>query len=202
MSLGVAGIHGCDERHFNGPAGVVVDHDGNIWVADGHRGGNNRIVKLSQDGRFLLQVGGCVGEESRAVGRFDDPHDIKVDSQNRVFVADRGNSRIQIFDTDGNWLQAWTQFGKPSGLYIDPSDVLVVVDGLSGVQRPGNRSNFGWERGIRIGDAGTGWVTAFIPDTEPPTGAGMEFVGFDFEGNLYVNDYPREHIIKLRRFRP
>jgi len=202
MSLGVAGVHGCDETHLNGPAGVVLDQQGNIWVADGHRGGNNRIVKFSPEGRFLLQVGGCVGDESRALGQFDDPHDIKVDSQNRIFVADRGNNRIQIFDTAGNFLFAWTQFGKPSGLFIDRNDVLVSVDGLSGVERPDDRSNFGWERGIRIGDARTGWVEAFIPDTQPPLGAGIEFVGFDFEGNLYVNDYPRQHIMKWYRFRP
>jgi hypothetical protein len=136
------------------------------------------------------------------LGRFDDPHALAMDSQGRIFVADRGNSRIQIFDQEGKFLLAWTQFGKPSGLLIDRNDVIVVTDGLSGVVRPNNRSNFGWERGIRIGDAKTGWVTAFIPDREPPSRPGVEFVGFDFQGNIYVNDYQRQYIMKAVRFRP
>ena len=90
--------------HFNGPADVLVAPNGDIWVADGHRGGNNRIVKFTSDGRFLLQMGGGVGSESKEAGRFDDPHGLAMDSQGRLFVADRGNSRIQIFDQGGNLL--------------------------------------------------------------------------------------------------
>ena len=94
LRLGEAGVWGDDERHFNGPSGVVVAPNGDIWVSDGHRGGNNRIVKFSADGTFLLAVGGGVGSESKEAARFSDPHDIKMDSQGRVYVADRGNSRI------------------------------------------------------------------------------------------------------------
>ncbi len=202
MSLGEAAVFGCDETHFNGPSDVVVDTNGGIWVADGHRGGNNRLVKFSPDGRFLFQRGGCVGDESKEAGMFDDPHGLAMDMDGRILVADRGNSRIQVFDQDGNLLYIWTQFGKPSGLVVDRDNVLYVVDGLSGAERPGWRDNFGWERGIRIGDAATGWVTAFIPTTQPASGAGWEFLGVDFQGNLYVNDLPRESITKYVRFKP
>ena len=112
MRLGEAAVWGDDERHFNGPSGVVVAPSGEIWVSDGHRGGNNRIVKFSSDGVFLLAVGGGVGSESKEAARFSDPHDIKMDSQGRVYVADRGNSRIQVFDQDGNLLHIWTHYGK------------------------------------------------------------------------------------------
>ena len=202
MSLGEAGVYGCDESHFNGPSDVLVAPNGEIWVADGHRGGNNRIVKFSSDGRFLLERGGCVGEESKEAGRFDDPHGLAMDLQGRLFVADRGNSRIQIFDQEGDLLAIWTQFGKPSGLFIDRNDVLYVVDGLSGLERPGWRDNPGWEQGIRIGDAQEGWVTAFIPNREQISGGGIEFIGVDFDGNMYANDLAREHISKYVRFKP
>lgn len=202
MSLGQAAVHGCDGSHFNGPADVVVSRTGDIWVADGHRGGNNRVVKFSPSGEMLLQIGGCVGDESKEAGRFDDPHGLAIDSSGRIFVADRGNSRIQIFDEDGELQAIWTQFGKPSGLFIDRNDVLYAVDGLSGLERPGWRDNFGWEQGIRIGDARSGWVTAFIPNREPAQGAGIEFLGVDFEGNIYANDLAREHVTKYVRFRP
>ena len=202
MTLGEAGVYGDDETHFNGPADVLVAPNGDIWVADGHRGGNNRIVKFSRDGRFLLQVGGGVGSESKEASRFDDPHGLAMDARGRLYVADRGNNRIQIFDQGGNLLAIWTQFGKPSGLFIDRNDVLYVVDGLSGRERPAWRDNPGWEQGIRIGNAETGWVTAFIPNHSEGGGAGMEFLGVDFQGNIYVNDLPRQHVTKYNRFRP
>lgn len=202
MSLGQAGVFGCDATHFNGPANVIVDRSGNIWVADGHRGGNNRLVKFSRDGKFLFQRGGCVGSESKEAGKFDDPHGLAMDSAGRIFVADRGNSRIQIFNQDGDLQLIWTQFGKPSGIVIDRNDVVYSVDGLSGVERPGWRDNFGWERGTYIGDAKTGWVTAFIPNIEPAQGAGNEFLGVDFQGNIYLNDIARESINKFVLFRP
>ena len=137
MTIGEAGVHGDDETHFNGPSGVAVAANGDIWVADGHRGGNNRIVKLRPDGTFVLAVGGGIGSESREPARFSDPHDIKVDSRGRVLVADRGNSRIQVFDPDGELLFIWTHYGKPSGLFIDRDDILYAGDGLSGDLRTG-----------------------------------------------------------------
>jgi sugar lactone lactonase YvrE len=200
MSLGEAGVFGDDEKHFNGPADVLVAPNGDIWVADGHRGGNNRIVKFSRDGHFLLQVGGGVGSESKEAGRFDDPHGLAMDSQGRLFVADRGNNRIQILDQNGNLLAIWTQFGKPSGVFIDGNDVLYVADGLSNGERPGWRSNYGWEKGIRIGDAKAGWVTAFIPNRSDE--GAIEFLGVDLDGNIYVNDLSRERLAKFTRFRP
>ena len=104
MRLGEAGVWGDGPDHFNGPSGVAVASNGDIWIVDGHRGGNNRLVKYSSDGTFILEMGGGVGAESREPGRFSDPHDVKLDSRGRVYVADRGNSRIQVFDPNGNLL--------------------------------------------------------------------------------------------------
>ncbi len=208
MRIGEAGVWGDDQRHFNGPSGVAIAPDGHIWVADGHRGGNNRIVKLTPEGDFVLAVGGGVGSESREPARFSDPHDIKIDSRGRVYVADRGNSRIQVFDPDGELLYIWTQYGKPSGLFIDRNDILYAGDGLSGDLRTGPpdpwRSNFGWEKGIRIGDLEDeqAWVRYFIPQHDPNVGPGIEFLGVDFEGNIYAGEVNRMRLVRYVPSRP
>ena len=176
---------------------MLIGPTGEIWVADGHRGGNNRIMKFSSGGDLLLQLGGGVGDTSRESGLFNDPHDLKMDSQGRLFVADRGNSRIQIFSQEGQLLDIWTQFGRPSGLWIDADDTLYVADGMSGEQW-----NRGWERGIRFGDARTGYVTEFIPDYEIPNGSGIEFLASDRNGNIFAGQVGRQRFEKYIRVRP
>ena len=197
MRLGQAGVPGDDARHFNGPSAVLVAPSGEIWVADGHRGGNNRVLKFSADGELLLQLGGGIDSLSREAGAFNDPHDLKMDSQGRLFVADRGNNRIQIFSADGELLDIWTQFGRPSGIWIDANDRIYVADGMSGAQW-----NRGWQRGIRIGDAASGWITEFIPDYEIPNGSGIEFLASDARGNIYAGQVGRQRFEKYVRVRP
>ena len=181
MTLGKKGVAGDGPDTFRQPSDVLVAPNGDIFVADGHgAGGNNRIVKLSSDGTFI-KAWGSTGAEN---GEFRDPHALAMDSQGRLFVGDRGNSRIQIFDQDGNHIATWTQFGRPSGLFIDENDILYSADSESNTRR-----NPGWKRGIRIGSAKDGWVTAFIPDPEPdPDNSGTsaaEGVAVDKQGNVY-----------------
>ncbi len=197
LTLGRAGVSGYGPERFNGPSAVLVDPRGDIWIADGHRGGNNRIVKLSREGKFLLEVGGGVESKSGDPGKFNDPHALAMDSKGRLLVADRGNNRVQVFDPEGKLLAVWTQFGRPSTVFVDRNDVVYVGDGMSDANW-----NPGWERGIRIGDVGTGWVTAFIPDSDIPEGTGVEFLGVDFEGNIYAGEVGRARLVKYVRFRP
>jgi sugar lactone lactonase YvrE len=197
MRLGEAGVAGDDATHFNGPSAVQVADDGAIWIADGHRGGNNRVLKFSAQGELILQLGGGIDSLSREVARFNDPHDLKMDSEGRLFVADRGNNRIQIFDSEGELLSIWTQFGRPSGIWIDAQDRIYVADGMSGDQW-----NPGWQRGIRIGDARTSWITDFIPDYEVQNGSGIEFLATDAEGNIYAGQVGRQRFEKYVRVRP
>lgn len=183
MTLGTKGTPGTGSS-FRQPSDVLVAPNGDIFVADGHgAGGNNRIVKFSADGTFLKEWGSTGSEP----GQFRDPHALAMDSQGRLFVADRANSRIQIFDQDGQHLATWTQFGRPSGLFIDADDTLYAADSESNTRR-----NPGWKRGIYIGSARTGWVTAFIPDPEPNVDSGpgagtsgAEGVAVDALGNIY-----------------
>jgi hypothetical protein len=105
-----------------------------------------------------------------------------MDSKGRLFVGDRGNSRIQIFDQEGNFLDEWKQFGRPSGLFIDSNDTLHVADHQSNA-----KLNPGFKRGIRIGSAKDGAVSAFIPGlgAEPETQSVGEGVAADATGNVY-----------------
>ena len=143
LTLGKAGVMGTDTGTFNQPADVAVAPNGDIFVADGH--GNARIVKLSKDGRFIKEWGKRDGP-----GEFDVPHALEFDSRGRLFVGDRGNSRIQIFDQEGQLLAEWRQFGRPSGIFIDANDTLYVTDSESNPKR-----NAGRPRGLRVGSAKT-----------------------------------------------
>ena len=106
-----------------------------------------------------------------------------MDSKGRLFVADRANNRIQIFDQNGTVLDEWRQFSRPSGVYIDKNDVIYVADSESNKSRKHGE----WKRGIRIGSARDGSVTAFIPDpVDKATGtSAAEGVAADADGNIY-----------------
>ena len=193
MTLGTPGVPGDGPKSFNSPSDVVVADNGDIFVADGHAlEGNNRVVKFSPDGTFIK----AWGETGYGPGQFRQLHAIAIDSRGRVFVADRFNSRIQIFDQDGNFQAIWTQFGRPSGITFDDNDRIFVADSESD-----DEQNPGWEMGIRIGDAQTGWVQEFIPnpwgDPRNTAGSGAEFVAVDGEGNLYGGE-PRPR--KLQKY--
>lgn len=181
MTLGKKGVAGSGPDTFTKPSDVVVAPNGDIFVADGHdEEGNNRIVKFDKNGKFIKEWGSVGGD----TGEFRDPHALAMDSQGRLFVGDRGNSRIQIFTQDGEHLATWTQFGRPSGLFIDDNDILYSADSESNASR-----NAGWKRGIRIGSAKDGFVTAFIPDPEPDQDnsgtSAAEGVAADAAGNIY-----------------
>ena len=113
-----------------------------------------------------------------------------MDSAGRLFVADRENNRIQMFNQDGKFLAEWKQFGRPSGIYIDKQDMLYVADSQSA-----EKTNPGFQQGIRIGSAKDGKVVAFIPETKEP--GALEGVAVDAQGTIY-GGYTNS--MNLRRF--
>ena len=159
-----AGVPG-DSRYIQPSVrAVLVAPNGDIFVADGHNSPPNsqmnaRIVKFSKDGKFIKEWG-MLGT---APGEFNTPHALALNSKGRLFVADRANNRIQIFTQDGKYLNEWKQFGRPSGIFIAKDDTMYVVDSES-TDQTGYGYNPGCKRGMRIGSARTGKVTAFIPD--------------------------------------
>jgi sugar lactone lactonase YvrE len=184
MTLGKAGVAGDGPDTFNQPNAVAIARDGTIYISDGHNAGrgNARVVKFSKEGTFLKQWGG----HGSAPGQFEVPHTLAFDSKGRLFVGDRANNRIQIFDQGGKFLDEWKQFSRPSGIFIDKNDVIYVTDSES-TDKEGYGHNPGWKRGIRVGSAKDGKVTAFIPDPSPGTAitSAAEGVAADAQGNIY-----------------
>ena len=164
------------------PNDVIVGPDGSIYVSQGHNdaGGPQVIWKFTKDGKPLTSFG-KFGHER---GEFDQPHALAFDSKGRLFVGDRNNNRIQIFDQNGKLLDVWYQFSRPSGLFIDKHDMLYSADSESVAV---SRNHFGWKNGIRIGSVKDGKVIAFIPDpaTNPTNTSAAEGVAADDAGNIY-----------------
>ena len=184
MTLGTKGVSGSGPAHFDQPTDVVVAPNGDLFVTDSHRDGmNNRVVHFTKDGRFVK----AWGTKGAGPGQFSEPHTIAMDSRGRLFVGDRENNRIQIFDQSGRFLEEWRQFGRPSGIAITKDDTIYVADSESGGRDTGAHELPGIRKGIRIGSAKTGQVTAFIEDMEPLAveHAGAEGVGVDAAGNVY-----------------
>src|SRR6516164_5314892 len=175
--FGQTGMPGNGPGYLSTGSAVVVAPDGDIYVADGHGAGtNDRIVKYSKNGILIT----AWGKHGKAAGEFDTPHGIALDSAGRVYVADRANNRIQIFEPDGKFVAEWKQFGRPSDVAIDKYDMIYVADSQS---TPSN--NPGFKQGIRIGSVKDGKVAAFIPEPSVEAGA-PEGIGVDDAGNVYA----------------
>jgi sugar lactone lactonase YvrE len=182
MTLGKAGVAGDGPDVFIAPTDVVVSPQGDIFVSDGHGDSKinyksfARVMKFSKNGKFVKQWGG----DGPGPGEFAGTHGIAMDSRGRIFVADRGNSRIQIFDQEGRFLDQWKQFGRPSGVAIDMNDMIYVADSESN-----DKTNPGFKKGLSIGSVKDGKVTAFLPnDLEPEVG--FHTATSDSKGNLFV----------------
>ncbi len=193
LVLGKPGEAGNPPTHFTEPNDVLVAPNGSIFVGESHNaqfedkpGGPNaigRISKFAPDGKFIKSWGAFGYGNSE----FRGPHSLAMDSQGRLFVADRGNRRIQIFDQEGKHLATWYQFSRISGLYIDRNDVLYAIDSESD-----ENYNPGWRKGLRVGSAKTGEVWYFTPEhvSKQPSGMGGygsmgEGVAVDAAGNVY-----------------
>jgi len=182
MTLGKA-AGGRDTVFFWQPNDVLVAPNGDIFVSEGHASSataNARVLKFSKDGTLKRSF----GTKGTGPDQFDQPHALAMDSKGRLFIGDRGNNRIQIYDQDFKLLDSWSQFSRPSGIYIDRNDNIYVADSESGSVAPSRPE---WTRGIRIGSAKTGDVTGFIPDpaTAPQSTSAAEGVAVDAMGNIY-----------------
>lgn len=201
LSLGTPGQAGNDSSHFNQPNDVIVGPDGSIYVSDGHNaqgmitnqamaegranGDTSRIMKFSPDGTFIKQW----GEIGVRHGEFRTPHAMEFDSQGRLWVADRGNHRIEIFDQEGNYLESRYQFSRISGLFITDDDMLYAIDSESS---PTSHPN--WRNGVRIGsiheDRVTGLIQPFERDDRVYQGTAGEGVAVDADGTVFAAEGP------------
>jgi WD40 repeat protein len=193
LTLGQAGVSRAGPDTFLQPAACTSTPDGNIIIADGHwprptssPQDGDRLVWYSRDGKFIKEF----GTHGRRPGEFMGPHGLAFDSKGRLFVADRSNNRIQIFDKNMNIVDEWRHFGRPSNVWILKDDTLIVSDSESnqriggGADAPeggGNAiRNPGWKNGIRIGSARDGSIKYFIEGTRP------EGLSADEMGNIFA----------------
>src|SRR5262245_28329770 len=150
LTLGTPGVAGNPPENLNEPCDVITMPNGDILISEGHSGQSNkpapttasRISQFSRDGKFIKSW----GRLGSGPGEFKTPHAMAFDASGRLYVADRGNNRVQIFDRDFKFVAEWPQFGRPSDVAIDANGVLYVADAESS-----RRYGTEWRRGIRIG---------------------------------------------------
>lgn len=131
MTLGEFRVPGDDQgNHFNRPTDVAWLPDGTFFISDGYR--NTRVVKFDKDGNFLLTWGekGTPPNETRP-GYMNTVHSIAIDDNRRVYVADRSNSRLQVFDENGTFLEAWPNITRPYYHMYTADGHIWVSDGAT-----------------------------------------------------------------------
>ncbi len=135
LTLGERGVPGADKTHFNLPTDVAVLPDGSFYVSDGYK--NTRVVKFTAEGRHVAEW----GAKGDGPGQFNLPHGIALDSRGRVYVCDRTNSRIQVFDPAGKFLAQWKggHVGRPYGVGVGPDDHVFIIDGGDPAYAPEQR---------------------------------------------------------------
>lgn len=200
LSLGIAGKPGSADGQFNQPNDVVVGPDGSIYVSDGHdaqgfttaqqvaeglkRGATSRISKFSPQGKFIKSWGG-IGVKH---GEFRTPHALMFDAKGRLWVADRGNHRLEIFDQDGKYLESRYMYGRISGFTI-ANDQIYAIDSESG---PFNHIN--WRNGVRIGPIDEDRIVGFVPpferDDRVYQGTAGEGIAVDADGTIFAAEGP------------
>ena len=134
LTIGKPGVAGNPPDALTEPTSIVVAPNGDLFITEGHSGQARqrppdtvaRISQFTKDGKFIKSF----GKLGSGPVEFTTPHDITMDAQGRLFVADRGNNRIQILDQDGSFIAEWKQFGRPSGIYIR-NDLIYVADSES-----------------------------------------------------------------------
>lgn len=186
LRIGVAGQKGDAPGLLNEPCDVITAPDGHVFIAEGHSGQTvsppagttGRVLKFTKEGRYVKEWGRLGSGRME----FRTPHALALDSRGRLFVSDRGNHRIQIYDQEGQLLDEWRQYGRSSGLFIDARDNMYSIDAdTNGSNHPN------WKNGIRIGTAREDRVLGFIPpfQTPNPWGVAGEGVAVDVDGNVY-----------------
>lgn len=153
---GTEGVRGSatDPYNYNEVSDVLQAPNGDIFVADGHDpDGNFRMLKYDRNWKFISMW----GQKGNKPEDFNPPHGLSMDKEGRLYVADRGNRAVKRFDQNGKLLDVWTQFGQPSGVFVDKNDILYVADSTS------NPATTAFSPGIRMAKVSDGVIFGNIP---------------------------------------
>ena len=179
MTLG-EGSAGNDESRFSGPTDIAWLPDGTFFVTDGYI--NTRVVKFSKDGEYLMEW----GEPGTGPGEFNLLHGIAIDDQRRVYVSDRSNRRVQIFDENGKYLDEWPNLRSPFHLYVTADQHLWVADGAT-------HRILKYDLNGKLLDS---WGTS---GRFPGALGGVHQISVDQDGNLYLAEVNNG---RAQKFRP
>jgi peptidylamidoglycolate lyase len=190
MKLGVAGVPGNDAGHFDQPTDVAIAADGSFYVSDGY--GNSRVVKFSSEGKYLLEW----GKKGNGPSEFNVPHGLTLDKAGNVYVADRANKRVEVFNPQGKFLKQLgdESFGRICGLTFDKvkNQIIAVDDETSWFDIRHNGSD------IIVFDI-TGKVISRQGRTSHYSGPKCWYhdVAVDSDGNIYTADILNNMIQKF-----
>jgi len=189
LTLGEPGRAGADQGHFDKPTDIAVLPTGDIFVSDGY--GNRRIVHFDAAGKYIDQW----GQEGTKPGRFALPHSIVADSKGRLYVADRENARIQVFDTKGKLLAVWAELITPWGLWLTKDNELWVCGSSPVKDDTGKWLVYPPPDQLLMKLSLKGEVLLRVPlqKTAVPPGKPGELswvhgIAVDSQGNLYLSD--------------
>jgi hypothetical protein len=201
LSLGTPDAPGVDETHFDKPTDMTVTPAGDIFVSDGY--GNNRVVHFDKGGKFVKSW----GKKGTGPGEFDLPHGIGVDSKGRLYVADRSNGRVQVFEQSGKFVAEWRDVMVPWSIWVTAQDEVWVC-GSSPTAKRNDQGMMGIpphdQLFVRFDASGKVLEKVQIPlgvegKCEPGDLCWVHAVAPDSKGNLYAGDIKGKRVQKFVR---
>jgi peptidylamidoglycolate lyase len=192
LSLGTPRVGGWDATHFNQPTDIAIERDGTFYVSDGYV--NSRVARFNASGRFL----GEWGRKGNGEGQFSNPHGLAFAPGGGLLVADRENSRIQLFDRQGAFGQQWLgakATGRVFSVAVDRTGSIYVGVRKADYDPPSNgvmKLDRDWKPIASVG---------FGAEGDPVFNA-VHDLAIGADGAIYVAETRTKRVVKLRPAAP
>jgi sugar lactone lactonase YvrE len=175
------GSYGSEDGQFSHPAGLALDTEGNLWVADQ---GNNRVQKFNEAGEYVFEF----GSHGSGSGAFDAPKAVAIEAEGNIWVADSGNNRLEKFDAEGKFIEAVGSAGSGNGKFSGPEDVAIDAEGNIWVADTYN---------YRVQELDA--EGKFIKVVNPEGLGAIEPTGIDIGpgGKAWVTDWAHDRVVEL-----